>query len=93
MSTTTDIHGHDVLHLVHDTPGGFTREALTAEVTRRWGPNARFCTCSAGGMTFDQLLAFLLARGKIVETDGRLQTIMAKVCSHGSHGHDHDHQH
>lgn len=79
------IHGHDVLHMIHNAPQALTREALKAEVAARFGPDARFHTCSAGGFTLDELLTFLLARKKIVERDGRLSVLMENVCADGQH--------
>jgi len=86
------VHGHDVIHLIRDASPAFTRAALQAEVEHRFGPSARFHTCSAQGMTLDGLLTFLLERGKVVERDGHLQPDLSKVCSHGDHDHDHAHR-
>ena len=89
MPTTENIHGHDVLHLVHESAPALTRQELLAEAARRWGADARFCTCSAEGMTLPELLAFLMARGKIVEHDGKLVTDISKVCGNdGAHRHE-----
>jgi probable metal-binding protein len=90
MNTTQNIHGHEVLRLVHLAPAPFTRAELEAEIARRFGPDARFCTCSAADMTRDQLLTFLLSRGKIVEHNGRLATDLSRICNHpegGPHNH------
>jgi probable metal-binding protein len=95
MSTSSDaetsVHGHDVIHLIGDAHPPFTRQTLAAEVSRRFGPAVRFHTCSAGGMTLDELLAFLVARGRVVESDGQLRPDMSKVCGNGDHHHDHEH--
>jgi probable metal-binding protein len=93
-NTATDsnsIHGHDVIHLVHQAAQAaspFTRQTLAAEISRRFGDGVRFHTCSAEGMTLDQLLAFLLMRGKVVERAGVLTVNIAEVCGHGDHHHD-----
>jgi probable metal-binding protein len=94
MSTTTtgstsSVHGHDVIHLIRDAAEPFTRQTLAAEIDRRYGADARFHTCSAGGMTLDQLLAFLIARGKVIETAGQLRPDMSKVCGNGEDHHHH----
>lgn len=83
----TSIHGHDVIHLIHDAGGTLTRATLAQEVRQQFGPEARFHTCSAGGMSLDDLLAFLISRGKVVERDGKLAVQMAEVCGHGDHEH------
>lgn len=76
------IHGHDVLDILLSAPTPLRRAELTAEVNRRFGPDARFHTCSASAMTLDHLLMFLLTREKIVERDGRLSVNAANVCQH-----------
>ena len=89
-STTSSIHGHQVIHLIHDhasTAQPLTRQTLTEEVARRFGADARFHTCSAHGMTLDQLLHFLVVRQKVVERDGRLIVNIGEVCSHDDHQH------
>lgn len=93
-TTSPSIHGHEVIHLVHDaestTP--FTPETLAAELRRRYGADPRFHACHPGAMTINELLDFLLSRGKIVLRAGRLYTDFSKVCGNGEH-HDHDHEH
>jgi len=93
MATSTSIHGHDVIHLINDAAPPLTRTALVAEVAARYGVEPRFHTCSAGGMTLDDLLAFLLSRDKVVERDGRLYVNFGEVCGGEGHGHSHDHEH
>lgn len=91
MSTTTNIHGHEILHFVHAAQPPVTRAQLIAHVTKTYGADARFCTCSAAGMTFDDLLGFLVAAGKIVERGGVLYTDMSKVCANEDPDHHHHH--
>jgi probable metal-binding protein len=91
MKTTTTVHGHDVLYMVYAANPPFTRKTLAEHVERTYGAEARFCTCSQAELTFDQLLEFLIGRGKIVESKGELFTVMEKVCKGGEHGHEHDH--
>lgn len=88
MSTIPQIHGHDVLHLLLEANPPLTRPQLAEEATRLWGPDARFHTCSAFDMTLNELLAFLVARGKIADVRGTLVADITKICGHG---HDHDH--
>jgi probable metal-binding protein len=82
--TESSIHGHEVIHLIRDAVKPFTRATLAAEVQRRFGQGVTFHTCSAGGMPLDQLLTFLMARGKISESPtGELRPIMENVCEDG----------
>ncbi len=91
MTSTQEIHGHEIIRLVDAANPPLTRAQLAAEVERRFGPRARFCTCSAGGMTLDELLAFLGARGKVVEYRGRMVADISKMCGNEGHEHEHDH--
>lgn len=60
----------------------FSREALEAAIAERFGADARFFTCSADGMTADELIEFLAARGKFYDVDGALSTDAGKICNH-----------
>ncbi len=82
MNNTENIHGHEVLRLVHEAAIPPTRAEIETELTRRYGAEARFCTCSAADMTRDELLGFLLSRGKLVEHQGRLATDPSRICNH-----------
>ncbi|HEY3321984.1 MAG TPA: YecH family metal-binding protein [Planctomycetota bacterium] len=92
MSTAANIHGHNILRLVHKS-GALSRTALRGEVERQFGKEARFCTCSTENMTIDELVGFLLERGKLIETGGKLQADISQMCGDDEHGHDHDHAH
>jgi probable metal-binding protein len=81
-NTTENVHGHDVLRLVHEAPTPPNRGELEATLDRLYGPDVRFCTCSATDMTRDELLDFLLSRGKLVEHQGRLATDPSRICDH-----------
>ena len=82
-SAVTTVHGHDVIDLIRSSREGFTPAALSAEVSKRFGAAATFHTCSAGGMSLDQLLQFLFMRNKIVEREGKLWVVEENVCNHG----------
>lgn len=76
------IHGHDVIDMILSADPQLTRVELAAEVSRRFGPDARFHACSSAAMVLDELIAFLLDRQKIAETNGRLSVIVENVCKH-----------
>ncbi len=46
----TDIHAHEIMHMMLETDGGFSRESLAQAIIERFGTDARFHTCSANGM-------------------------------------------
>jgi probable metal-binding protein len=58
------IHGHAVLEMMLASGHAYTRESLRAAILERFGPGARFYTCSADGMTAEELITFLHNRGK-----------------------------
>jgi len=60
----------------------FTRTSLAAFIVERFGPGARFHTCSADGMTAPELVDFLAARGKFAGTEEGFTLNAANVCSH-----------
>ena len=79
----SSIHGHEIMHLIHDTKPRHTRATLAAAVAERFGVDATFHTCSATSLTLDGLLSFLIERGKVVEQEGQLMMNIAKMCNHG----------
>lgn len=78
----TDVHAHEVLHLIVDADTPWTVDGLRREVENRFGGDCRFCSCSAHDMDFDRLLEFLLQRRKIAVVDGSITADPAKICQH-----------
>lgn len=76
------IHGHEVLHFMLESGKSFTRESLRDAIAAHFGGSARFHTCSAEGMTAEQLVELLEAKGKFVATDGGFNTHAEKICRH-----------
>lgn len=79
---TKKIHGHEVLQMMIDNQGNFTRETLEAAITGRFGDDARFFTCSAEGMTAAQLIDFLDAKGKFRSQGDGFNTSPDQICDH-----------
>ena len=84
------IHGHEVMHMMMESGASYTVASLRAAIEARFGPTARFHTCSAENMTAEELVAFLAARGKFVPVGEGFTTGPDRMCSHGD-GHDHQH--
>jgi len=74
------IHGHDVIDLLREEV--MSLEQLQQRVISRYGESARFHTCKLQGLTLEQLLSFLLEKGKIVATEQGLSLNLAKLCQH-----------
>ena len=68
---SSQIHGHEVIHIVGSHPEGIPLASLTEAVETQFGQEARFYTCSAENMTLRELLTFLADRDK-VELRGNL---------------------
>ena len=79
---TNQTHGHDVMDLVAKYPEGISVHALTHIVAGEFGSGARFFTCSAEGMTFPELLAFLVERGKFQLRDNIVFPGSSPACDH-----------
>ena len=78
----SDIHAHEVMHMMLETGEGYTRESLAEAIVERFGADARFRSCSASGMDAQAVVAFLESRGKFVGGDGGFSTAHDKICDH-----------
>ena len=78
----TQVHGHEVIALMTASSQPYTRDSLTAAILERFGPDARFFTCSADGMTAGELISFLEAKGKFLPAPGGFAINPARVCQH-----------
>lgn len=78
----TQVHGHDVIAMMRESTQPFTRETLVAAILARFGPDARFFTCSAEGMTADELIEFLAARQKFQPAGEGFEVNPNRVCQH-----------
>jgi probable metal-binding protein len=76
------IHGHEVMHLMLELGGSFTRDSLQLAIHERFGSEARFHTCSAEGMDAAALIEFLHARGKFVDHEAGFSTEAERICNH-----------
>lgn len=78
----TDIHAHEVMHMMLEQDGGFSRESLAQAIVDRFGAGARFRSCSASGMDVSAVIDFLESRGKFVACDDGFNTAQDKICNH-----------
>ena len=86
MSTPTtplaERHGHDVIEMMLESGKTYSRESLKQEIIDTFGIATTFYTCSSSGMTPDQLIDFLDARGKFKGTDDAFIFDPEKKCNH-----------
>jgi len=78
----TEIHAHEVMHMMLENEGGFSRDSLAQAITERFGADARFYACSAGGMNVRTVINFLEERGKFVACDDGFNTVQDRICDH-----------
>ena len=78
----TDIHAHEVMHMMLEQDEVFSRESLTQAIIERFGANTRFHSCSASGMDVHAVIDFLESRGKFVACDDGFNTAQDKICDH-----------
>ena len=76
------IHGHEVIQMMLQSAQAYTRSSLLDAITTKFGPDARFFTCSAQDLTPEGLIDFLQAKGKFVPRDHGFQTSADLMCKH-----------
>jgi probable metal-binding protein len=76
------IHGHEVIQLMLDSGKAFTRASLVTEIAAKFGPAARFFTCSAENLTPEGIVDFLQAKGKFIPCEEGFQTSADLMCKH-----------
>jgi len=81
-SLLPEIHGHDVMTMMLESGLTYTPESLTTAIVAKFGASARFFTCSANGMTPEQLIVFLEERGKFAPDAGGLRLDPERMCRH-----------
>lgn len=77
-----EVHAHEVMHMMLETDGGFSRESLAQAIIERFGTDARFHACSASDMDANAVVDFLESRGKFVAREDGFNTAQDKICNH-----------
>jgi probable metal-binding protein len=77
-----DTHAHEIMHMMLEKDGVFSRDSLAQAIIDRFGTGATFCSCSASGMNVDAVIDFLESRGKFVARDVGFNTAKDKICNH-----------
>lgn len=81
QSNDGDIHGHEVMHMMLETGASYDETSLEQAIIDRFGPDARFCTCSASGLTANGIVQFLAEREKFVSSGDGFTTSPGKICN------------
>ncbi len=79
---SNSIHGHEVMHLMLELGGPFTKATLKDAIEKRFGTQARFHTCSAEGLDAEALIELLRERGKFVDSAEGFTTEAERICQH-----------
>ena len=77
-----DIHAHEIMHMMLEQDGAFSRESLARAIVERFGADATFRSCSMSGMDVSAAIDFLERRGKFVLREGGFNTATDRICSH-----------
>ena len=80
--SSTRIHGHEVIAMMLESSEIYTRESLVAAIGTRFGANALFYTCSAEGMTAEELVDFLHGRAKFTPRASGFAADAGRICQH-----------
>ena len=81
-----EIHAHEVLQMMAASETGYTRATLTQAMAEQFGQDARFKTCSSGGLTAAALVDFLDERGKLAGPEDALHLAPGEECTCDSDG-------
>ena len=76
------IHGHEVMEMMINSQKPYTEASLAADITQKFGDNARFYVCTAENMNAAELVQCLKAKGKFIPAEGGFTTGRKHVCSH-----------
>jgi len=77
-----EIHAHEVMHMMLERDGGFSRESLAQSIIDQFGADAKFYACSASGMDIHAVIDFLESRGKFIALNDGFNTAQDKICNH-----------
>lgn len=79
-NTNESIHGHQVMEMMATSNKAFIKSALIEEIASKFGTDARFHTCMDSDLTADDLIDFLSAKGKLVESAEGLSMTKEHIC-------------
>lgn len=82
IENRAQIHGHEVIEMMMTSGKSYSRETLRADIIAKFGSETRFFTCSAEGMTADELITFLEERDKFQGQSESFEFDPSKKCDH-----------
>ncbi len=78
------VHGHDVMALMVAQATPVLKVELLSKMSQAFGENARYHTCSAENLTAEELIIFLMGKGKMTETTAGI-SLVGMRCHHAEH--------
>ncbi len=82
LSAENLIHAHEILDLLQAATRAPSRRELQSQVESSFGIGARFTNCTGHSYDFDQIIAFLASRGKIVMSPDGITVCAREICDH-----------
>jgi len=76
------IHAHEILYTILEAPTAPSLDDLRQQVSGRFGAEAQFTNCTGQAYDFDQIIAFLASRGKIVVAPEGITVRREEICDH-----------
>ncbi len=77
-----EIHGHEVLEMMIESGHPYSNKSLEQAISLKFGSTARFFICSGGGMSANELIEALWAKGKFTGTTESFVFDPANRCNH-----------
>ena len=73
-------HAHEVMEMMVNSGKQYSRASLVAAIRERFGAEVRFYTCSASGLSAEELVEFLTRKGKFSGTEEAFVFNPGKMC-------------
>lgn len=76
------IHGHQVMQMIVKEGLSHTRASLVSKIEETFGSATRFRTCSAEGMTAEEMVMLFEQKGKFSSEDYKMDPAAGHQCGH-----------
>ncbi len=73
-------HAHEVMEMMVASGKAYSRKSLAEEIREKFGEGVSFYTCSANGLSPEQLIEFLAMKGKFSGTEESFVFDSGRMC-------------
>ena len=73
-------HAHEVMEMMITSGKAYSRVSLATEIREKFGEDVSFYTCSANGLSPEQLIEFLAKKGKFSGTEESFVFDSGRMC-------------